>query len=106
MRLWRFSGGEKYPQVEEVILYGSCAKGNYRNGSDIDLVKGAAVDWSQMFKIELEPDDLMLPYQIDLACSTILRIKTKCCGLTWIKHIAELGDTRRIRHCEPLGTDF
>ena len=26
-----------YPQVEKAILYGSRAKGNYKNGSDIDL---------------------------------------------------------------------
>ena len=58
----------KFPQVEEVVLYGSRAKGNYRNGSDIDLVlKGATLDLAQIFKIELELDDLMLPYKIDLA---------------------------------------
>jgi predicted nucleotidyltransferase len=27
----------RYPQVEKAILYGSRAKGNYKNGSDIDL---------------------------------------------------------------------
>ena len=26
-----------YSQIEKAILYGSRAKGNYRNGSDIDL---------------------------------------------------------------------
>ena len=26
-----------FPQVEEAILYGSRAKGNYKDGSDIDL---------------------------------------------------------------------
>lgn len=26
-----------FPEIEEVILYGSRAKGNYKNGSDIDL---------------------------------------------------------------------
>lgn len=25
----------KYPQIDRAILYGSRAKGNYRNGSDI-----------------------------------------------------------------------
>jgi|GEM_PF-4850993 len=33
-------------------------------------------------------------------------VKTKCCGLNWIKHIAELDDTRRIPRYEPLGTGF
>jgi uncharacterized protein len=27
----------RYPQVDQAILYGSRAKGNYKNGSDIDL---------------------------------------------------------------------
>jgi len=27
----------KYPQIEEAIIYGSRAKGNYKRGSDIDL---------------------------------------------------------------------
>lgn len=26
-----------YPGIEEVIIYGSRAKGNYREGSDIDI---------------------------------------------------------------------
>ena len=58
----------KHPQIEQAILYGSRAKGNYRNGSDIDLVLvGPGLDLSQLFKIELELDDLMLPYKIDLS---------------------------------------
>lgn len=31
-----------YPQVEKATLYGSRAKGNYKNGSDIDLTLTAA----------------------------------------------------------------
>ncbi len=32
---------EKFPQVETALIFGSRAKGNYRNGSDIDLaIKG------------------------------------------------------------------
>jgi len=27
----------QYPSIEQVVLYGSRAKGNYRTGSDIDL---------------------------------------------------------------------
>lgn len=63
----------KYPQIDRAVLYGSRAKGNYRNGSDIDLVLvGAALDLSLIFKIEIELDDLMLPYRIDLsACHQI-----------------------------------
>lgn len=57
-----------HPQVEQAILYGSRAKGNFRNGSDIDLtIKGEAVTLSQLLKIENELDDLLLPYKIDLS---------------------------------------
>lgn len=57
-----------HPHIEQVILYGSRAKGNYRNGSDIDLtIKGEAVTLSQLLKIENELDDLLLPYKIDLS---------------------------------------
>ena len=28
---------ESFPEVEKAVLYGSRAKGNYREGSDIDI---------------------------------------------------------------------
>ena len=60
-----FSG---HPEIEQVILYGSRAKGNYRPGSDIDLaIRGETVTLSQLMKIEGELDDLLLPYKIDLS---------------------------------------
>lgn len=57
-----------HPQIEQAILYGSRAKGTYRDGSDIDLtIKGEAVTLSQLLEIETELDDLLLPYKIDLS---------------------------------------
>lgn len=59
---------KKYPEIEQAILYGSRAKGNYRNGSDIDLsLKGKNLTLSLLFKIETKLDDLLLPYKIDLS---------------------------------------
>lgn len=58
----------RYPQITRVVLYGSRAKGNFRDGSDIDLtVEGADVTLSMMLAIENELDDLLLPYKIDLS---------------------------------------
>ena len=58
----------KYPQVEQAILYGSRAKGNYKNGSDIDLtLKGGGLNLSLINKISLEIDDLLLPYTFDIS---------------------------------------
>jgi len=57
-----------YPEIEEAILYGSRAKGNYSNGSDIDLVlKGNKLDQTILRKIRRQLDDLLLPYTIDIA---------------------------------------
>src|SRR3989338_3628484 len=58
----------KYPQIENVILYGSRAKGNYREGSDIDLVlKAPELTTSDLLRIENEIEELMLPYKVDLS---------------------------------------
>jgi predicted nucleotidyltransferase len=57
-----------YPAIERVILYGSRAKGNFRNGSDIDLtLEGSDVTSEHLNRITLELDDLLLPYTIDLS---------------------------------------
>lgn len=56
-----------YDGIEQVIIYGSRAKGNYKPGSDIDLTIVGNIDHSTMFKLEDEIDDLLLPYLIDLS---------------------------------------
>lgn len=57
----------KYPQIKEVVLFGSRAKGNYRPGSDIDLaLKGKAVDSHVLAQIETDYDALYLPWKLDL----------------------------------------
>jgi predicted nucleotidyltransferase len=59
----------RYPQVDNAILYGSRAKGNYKNGSDIDLILRGGTDLTLrvLYKIMDELDDLLLPYTIDLS---------------------------------------
>ena len=58
----------RHPAVEAAILYGSRAKGNYRNGSDIDLtLLGSGLGHRDLLKIMGELDDLLLPYTIDLS---------------------------------------
>ncbi|MCK9293554.1 MAG: nucleotidyltransferase domain-containing protein [Desulfobulbaceae bacterium] len=58
----------KYPEVDEAILYGSRAKGNFRLGSDIDLtLKGEWLNLQLLNKISLAIDDLLLPYHVDLS---------------------------------------
>jgi predicted nucleotidyltransferase len=59
----------RYPHVEKAILYGSRAKGNYKNGSDIDLTLfgGDDLTLNVLYKIMEEIDDLLLPYTFDLS---------------------------------------
>ena len=59
----------KFPQVKKAVLYGSRAKGNYKNGSDIDLTLcgGADLTLPILYKIMEELDELLLPYSFDLS---------------------------------------
>ena len=58
----------QFPQIDEVILYGSRAKGNYKEGSDIDLtLKGTGLDLFVLNEISLIIDDLLLPYLFDIS---------------------------------------
>ena len=57
----------KFPEIEEVIVYGSRAKGNYKNGSDIDVTLKGDLSLSTLLKIENDIEDLLLPYKVDLS---------------------------------------
>lgn len=57
-----------FSDIEEVVIYGSRAKGNYKPGSDIDLTfKGNNLTLWIVNKISLQIDDLFLPYTFDLS---------------------------------------
>lgn len=57
-----------YPRIEEAVLYGSRAMGTFRPGSDIDLtLKGEQLTLSDVFRLENEIDDLLLPYTFDIS---------------------------------------
>ena len=76
----------KHPQVQRVILYGSRAKGNYRNGSDIDLTLfGNELSFKLQLKIDTELDDLLLPYSFDIS------IFSQISNLDLIEHINRVG---------------
>lgn len=76
-----------YPQVEQAILYGSRAIGNYENGSDIDLTLhgGANLTLNVIYKILNDLDDLFLPYTIDLS------IFNDISDLDVVEHIERVG---------------
>lgn len=57
-----------YPEVEEVLIFGSRAKGNYKKGSDIDLaIKGKQC--SDLTAINIQGyfnEELPIPYYVDV----------------------------------------
>lgn len=57
-----------HPEVERALLYGSRAKGDFKRGSDIDLMlTGSGLDERILRRIDDELDDLLLPYEFDLS---------------------------------------
>ena len=79
-----------YPQVEKAILYGSRAKGNYKNGSDIDLTLrgGSDLSLNVIYKILDDLDELLLPYTIDLSIFN------------------DIGDPDVVEHIQRVGVTF
>ncbi len=83
----------KYPEIEKVMIYGSRAKGNYTNGSDIDLtVIGNDISLSLLNKIENDLDDLFLPYTFDISIFTHIKNEK------FIDHIKRIGIMFYVKH--------
>ncbi len=57
-----------FPEITEVILYGSRARETQKNGSDIDLtLKGVNLNLDVLNKLNAKLDELFLPYTFDLS---------------------------------------
>ena len=52
------------PEIQKVVIYGSRAKGTYKNGSDIDLAIWSDKENSSEITAELE--ELPTPYMFDV----------------------------------------
>ncbi|MCA1751740.1 MAG: nucleotidyltransferase domain-containing protein [Cryomorphaceae bacterium] len=79
---------ESYPEIEEVVVYGSRAKGNYREGSDIDLcMKGASLNRDICGRVWMDIDALNTPYLIDLSVHHLLQSESLS------EHIRRVGKT-------------
>jgi predicted nucleotidyltransferase len=54
-------------KINNVILFGSRAIGNYRPGSDIDIaLKGNDINLNDILNINAELDELSTPYKFDI----------------------------------------
>jgi predicted nucleotidyltransferase len=77
---------KKNTEIDEIILFGSRAKGTFRNGSDIDIaLKGGNLKLNDILDATLVIDKLLLPYKLDLVIYT--RIEEPAL----IEHINRVG---------------
>ena len=78
---------KKFPEVEEVKIYGSRAKGNYKKGSDIDFAIFGEIDYRLTSKIAAGLDQLPTPYKFDVTDYNSLK------HLPLKEHIDRVGKT-------------
>jgi predicted nucleotidyltransferase len=57
----------RYRGIEKVVIYGSRARGDYRNGSDIDLTIYGDISHDDKVHISELIYDLPIPYTCDLS---------------------------------------
>lgn len=56
-----------YPEIENIVLLGSRAKGCAKQGSDIDIaIKGANVSLDTIMHLRSELEESMLPFFVDV----------------------------------------
>lgn len=59
---------QKYTSIDEVIIFGSRAKGNYKNGSDVDLaIKSQTIGIEELNAMDdALNENSNLPYKFDI----------------------------------------
>ncbi|MBF0462569.1 MAG: nucleotidyltransferase domain-containing protein [Magnetococcales bacterium] len=89
------------PDISEVIVFGSRAKGNYRPHSDVDLALVGVADELLAEAVADALDMLPMPYQFDVKACDAIRYPPL------LEHIRRVGVTiyRRDVHATPQAED-
>lgn len=58
---------QAYDSIEKAVIYGSRAKGNYKEGSDIDLTLFGNIARQDLLEIKDKIDDSYIPYMFDIS---------------------------------------
>jgi type I restriction enzyme S subunit len=75
-----------HPEIDEAIMFGSRAMGNYKKGSDIDIaLKGSKVNFNVVGTVKAQLDELPYAYTYDIV--NYYKISNK----SVVSHIDELG---------------
>ena len=89
-----------YPELTEVVLFGSRATGVATSRSDIDLATRGIADDQRLGRLALDLDDLPIPQNCDLqACEKITYAPLR-------RHIKSFGIViyrKSASHCMPIG---
>ena len=75
----------KYENIEKVIIYGSRAKGDFKEGSDIDLTLIGDLNYIDLINLKHDLEDSSIPYLVDL--SIFKELKTE----SLLEHIKRVG---------------
>ena len=59
---------QQHKEVEEAVIFGSRAKGNFKNGSDVNIaLKGSRLTWNITSEIsDVLNEETQMPYKFDL----------------------------------------
>lgn len=58
---------KRHSNIDKALIFGSRAKGNYTEGSDIDLALiGDNISFNQLMDINIQIEDLGLLYKVDV----------------------------------------
>lgn len=78
--------GKEYSDIEQLIIFGSRAMGNYKPGSDVDLAIVGNISQQELLEIDgLLNDELPTPYFYDVLAVSELRNKAL------LEHIHQFG---------------
>jgi predicted nucleotidyltransferase len=76
---------EDCSSIDEVVIYGSRAKGNFREGSDIDITLKGDITKEDLNKLWHRLDDSFIPYKFDISIYNNLKSESL------IEHIQRVG---------------
>jgi len=76
---------QKHENIEKVVIYGSRAKGNYKEGSDIDFTLFGELNYDDLLKLKIEFEESSIPYLIDISIYNDLK------SVSLLEHINRVG---------------
>jgi predicted nucleotidyltransferase len=79
----------KYNDIEEAVIFGSRAKGNYKNGSDVDIaLKGEKISFDTLRSISwILNEETLMPYRFDILNYNSIE------NQELLNHISRIGKT-------------